>query len=519
MSNSAGTAVNFASSTAITFTNGQATVSGSSNGVMKLYQAGPASIVVSDGTINNNAAPLSVTVGLASTASLSLSAATTTPTAGAADNLTITALDTYGNTATGYTGSKTLTFSGASAIGTHTPTITSTTGTAVNFGTSTAITFTNGQATVTGSSNGVMTLYKAGPASIVVSDGTLTNGTGLAVTVAPAPPNKLVYNPEPPATGASNTTLTSFGVSVEDTYGNLETTGNNGSTDTVTLSLATKPTNGAFSSPTNTYTNVAAVNGTATFASVALNNIAGSYTFTATDTESDDLGVSTATSTPATIIKNVTLVQQNSIAPAASVTSVAPTLTSGVTAGDALILVVADESDNSDIVSGVSGGGVTWAKATSTGTTANGDAEIWYGLNSSGTTGSTAITVTFSGSASHKTNVQIADVSEWSGVAATGALDQATNANNTIASISAGSVTPSVGGELIISDAYLLNGTSAQPTPTNSFTSLTQMPGQSGNYRGYGAYLVDGSTSSISTTWASPGGAGAWSAAIATFEP
>ena len=38
-----------------------------------------------------------------------------TPAAGEADNLTITAQDTYGNTATSYTGSKSLTFSGASA--------------------------------------------------------------------------------------------------------------------------------------------------------------------------------------------------------------------------------------------------------------------------------------------------------------------------------------------------------------------------------------------------------------------
>ena len=62
------------------------------------------------------------------------------------------------------------------------------TGTAVNFGSNTTITFTNGVATVTGSNNGVMTLYKVGAASIVVSDGTINNGTGLAVTVGRATP-------------------------------------------------------------------------------------------------------------------------------------------------------------------------------------------------------------------------------------------------------------------------------------------------------------------------------------------
>ena len=144
VSNATGTAVNFGSNTAITFTNGVATVTGSNNGVMTLYKVGAANIVVSDGTINNGTG-LAVTVGSGNASSLSLSAATTTPAAGAGDNLTVTAVDAFGNTATTYTGSHTLTFSGASAIGTHNPTVSNATGTAVNFGSNTAITFTNGQ--------------------------------------------------------------------------------------------------------------------------------------------------------------------------------------------------------------------------------------------------------------------------------------------------------------------------------------------------------------------------------------
>ena len=91
--------------TAITFTNGVATVSGSNNGVMKLYKAETANIVVSDGTYNNGTG-LTVTVNPLAASKLLLAAATTTPAAGAADNLTITAQDTYGNTATSYTGSQ-----------------------------------------------------------------------------------------------------------------------------------------------------------------------------------------------------------------------------------------------------------------------------------------------------------------------------------------------------------------------------------------------------------------------------
>ncbi len=79
-----------------------------------------------------------------------------------------------------------MTFGGSAALGTHNPTVTNATGTAINFGTATAITFTNGVATVTGSNNGVMMLYKSGAANITVTDGTLNNGTGLAVTVGSA---------------------------------------------------------------------------------------------------------------------------------------------------------------------------------------------------------------------------------------------------------------------------------------------------------------------------------------------
>ena len=92
VTNATGTAVNFGSNTAITFTNGVATVTGSNNGVMTLYKVGAASIVVSDGTINNGTG-LAVTVGVGNAAGLSLSAASTTPAAGAGDNLTITAVD------------------------------------------------------------------------------------------------------------------------------------------------------------------------------------------------------------------------------------------------------------------------------------------------------------------------------------------------------------------------------------------------------------------------------------------
>ena len=135
----------------------------------------------------------SVAIGVGAQSKLALSAASTTPTAGVADNLTVTAQDVGGNTVTSYTGNHNLTFGGASAAPNATsPTVTSRTGTATNFGTATSITFTNGVAQVSSGSNGVMTLYDAQTASISVTDGTLNNsGSLLSVTVAGAAPASL----------------------------------------------------------------------------------------------------------------------------------------------------------------------------------------------------------------------------------------------------------------------------------------------------------------------------------------
>jgi hypothetical protein len=149
----------------------------------------------------------------------SLAAATTTPTAGAGTNVTITAQDTAGSTVTSYGGDRTLTFGGASTIGANQPTVTSKTGTAVAFGTGETITFTNGVATVSGSSNGVMTLYKAETTSVTVSDGTHTGS--LSVTVSPAAAGSITATS---GGGQSATAGSAFTyplvATVSDSYGN-----------------------------------------------------------------------------------------------------------------------------------------------------------------------------------------------------------------------------------------------------------------------------------------------------------
>jgi hypothetical protein len=156
-----------------------------------------------------------VTTGVAD--HLVLSTTDTTPTAGAANSLMITAKDAADNTVTTYTGSKSLTFGGASVAGSTHPTVTSSSGTAVSFGTAETISFTGGVATVSSSRNGSMTLYKAESANVTVTDGTLTNGSGMAVVVGAASTSAFAL-----ATPAAQTAGVAFSetITAVDQYGN-----------------------------------------------------------------------------------------------------------------------------------------------------------------------------------------------------------------------------------------------------------------------------------------------------------
>jgi hypothetical protein len=168
-----------------TFTTGSGHDNGTHTFSATLKTAGTQSITATDtatSTITGSQTGIVVTAS-----KLVLGAATTTPAAGAPDNLTITAEDVLGHTATNYTGSHSLTFNGASPSPNNTqPTVTNSSGAAVNFGSSTAISFSEGAAKVTGANNGAMTLYDAQTASITLSDGTIDNSASpLSVAVSP----------------------------------------------------------------------------------------------------------------------------------------------------------------------------------------------------------------------------------------------------------------------------------------------------------------------------------------------
>jgi hypothetical protein len=221
VSDSAGNDVAFGNATAIEFSAGVATVSAGKNGAMKLYKSGATSISAGDGSLSTEA-PLSVTVSGAAASRFLLAAESLTPAAGSADNLTITAQDAYGNVATAYTGSKSLTFSGAAASpGGNQPTVVNSSGTATNFGTATALTFTAGVAATSSAKNGVMKLYKSGVASVTVSDGTISSKAPLEVTVSPAAASKFVLTATTttPAAGAADNLTTT----AQDAYGNVAT--------------------------------------------------------------------------------------------------------------------------------------------------------------------------------------------------------------------------------------------------------------------------------------------------------
>jgi hypothetical protein len=241
VSNSSGTAVPFGSPTAIDFVAGVASASGASNGVMTLYKSATSNLKVNDGS--QTSAAVAVTVAPDSASRFSLSGSAMTPTAGNTSNLTTTALDPYGNTATSYTGARNLTFSGASASPNATvPTVVNSSSSAIPFGSATAINFNSGVASVTSSKNGVMRLYRSGATSIAVSDGTIATAAPLVVTVNTATASKLAFANVSASGGSLSTTclftcsVTGLGnsgtikanVLVADTYGNTINSVGNG---------------------------------------------------------------------------------------------------------------------------------------------------------------------------------------------------------------------------------------------------------------------------------------------------
>ncbi|HEU5251915.1 MAG TPA: hypothetical protein VFU16_01140 [Solirubrobacterales bacterium] len=222
VSNSSGTATNFGTATAISFTSGVSTVNTTNrNGVLRLYQAGTANIVATEGAVTTPS-PVAIAVSPTTASKFVLAAATATPAAGALDELTTTAQDTYGNTATSYTGAHSLVFSGASASpGGNAPTVSDSSGADVAFGAATTLEFTAGVAKASEADGGGMKLYKSGSTSVKATEGVTTTPTAVTVTVAPGTATKLVLT----AATATPVAATGFNLTTaaQDAYSNTAT--------------------------------------------------------------------------------------------------------------------------------------------------------------------------------------------------------------------------------------------------------------------------------------------------------
>ncbi|MFZ0378301.1 MAG: hypothetical protein WAL38_10775, partial [Solirubrobacteraceae bacterium] len=192
----------------VSFSAGVATAS------VTLKDAQTTTLTVTD-TTDGLAGVASSSITVAPTSAASFVLSTPAPTAGTAFSETLTALDSYGNTATGYAGSKTVTFTGPSS---------SPGGTAASYPSS--VSFSSGVG------SGSVTLYDAQSTTLTAKQGSIT-GTSASFTVQPASAASLVFTTQPAGVTAGSPFATQPVVTAKDSYGNVAT----GYAKTVSLSI------------------------------------------------------------------------------------------------------------------------------------------------------------------------------------------------------------------------------------------------------------------------------------------
>jgi hypothetical protein len=174
------------------------------------------------------------------------------------------------------------------------------------------------------------------------------------------------------------------------------------------------------------------------------------------------------------------------------------------TAGNFLVLSYANTGQTPTVVS-VAGDG-TWASSTQANGNGTADDETWYDMNATAAT--TTIALTLSGNTGATARV---NVSEWSGVATSSALDvAATSTSPTTSNVSTSNINPIAGlNELIFAD---FKGPSITSGPTQGFTALATTSAASG-----AGYLVVANTSGqYFTTW--NGGSSQYNTGISAFK-
>jgi trimeric autotransporter adhesin len=287
-------------------------------------------------------------------------------------------------------------------------------------------------------------------------------------------------------------------------------TGGSASTGTVTLSGAA-PTGGITVALQSSNTGAATVPASVTVAAGAssapftVTTSAVTAVTTVTITGSFNGGTQTATLTvnPPSGSGQIALVQQTT-ATYTSASSVVATLGAAPGPGSALVLF---SVNNSVVVTGVSGGGVTWVRGSPRGGTHT-DVDIWYGLNSSGV--GTAITVAYT----NATGSGGVNVSEFSGVATSNALDVAPAINSGLSTTptSPTAVTTNA-NDLIVVAAADTTVSATTAGPTNSFIALAEAANSN---KIIPAYSIVTTTGSYSTSWTE--GNGGWDSAIVALK-
>jgi PKD repeat protein len=359
------------------------------------------------------------------------------------------------------------------------------------------------------------------------SSGTITSyawdfgdgGTGTGVTTSHAYSAVGIYTVSLTVTdnhGATNTAQTtatisnSSSVSLSSVSVNpTSVSGGTSSTGTVTLS-GTAPTGGANVSLTSSNTTAAQVPASVTVAAgattatftVTTNSVSSVTNVTITGTYNSGAKTATLTVNPVSVSGQIAFVQQKT-AIYSSAASVIATLSAAPHPASALVLFSANNNVN---ITGVSGGGVTWVRGSSS--SSHSVVEIWYGLNSSGT--GTAITVNYT----NATGSGAVNVSEFSGVATTNALDVAPAPSNGVSttptSPTAATNNPN---DLVLAAAADTSVGATTSGPTNSFIALTEA---SNSNKIIPAYRIVTASGSYSTTWTEPNGG--WDSAIVALK-
>jgi hypothetical protein len=219
---------------------------------------------------------LTNTSGMTSVTHFSISAPSSV-TAGAAFDVTVSALDASNNVVTSYRGTIHFTTSDGNHV------------LPVDY------TFVAGDNGVHTFASGV-TLRTAGSQTVSVNDTVNTSVTGSAtVSVNPAAPDHLLFEQQPTNTAVGATITPAVTVEIVDAFNNLVTSDN---TDQVTLAIGTNPSGGTLSG-----TNPVAVSGgVATFGNLSINRAGNGYTLAAssgslTGATSASFNITTTTTT------------------------------------------------------------------------------------------------------------------------------------------------------------------------------------------------------------------------------